>query len=135
MSTVPYQRSYRRVRPKRQTYAAGYLPNPAAHLTDHGADPDPADLAWCIRRRWRVIYDSARYAAGQPLWRARRISKPAWPRCSFCSAAASTRFHRGMRHQPSDRRMVRSMCAKIVSVNSPAVSSAPPRFDRRDWLG
>ena len=68
MSTAPYQRSYRRVRPKRQTYAAGYLPNPAAHLTDHGADPDPADLAWCIRRRWRVIYYSARYAAGQPLW-------------------------------------------------------------------
>ena len=44
MSRAPYQRSYRRVRPRRQTYAAGYLPNPAAHLTDQGADPDPEDL-------------------------------------------------------------------------------------------
>jgi hypothetical protein len=68
MSTATYQRSYRRVRPKRQTYAAGYLPNSAAHLTDHGADPKPCDLAWCIRRRWRVLYYGARYAARQPLW-------------------------------------------------------------------
>jgi hypothetical protein len=68
MSTAPYQRSYRRVRPRRQKYAAGYLPNSAAHLTDHGADPEPRDLAWCIRRRWRVLYYGARYAAGQSLW-------------------------------------------------------------------
>jgi hypothetical protein len=25
-------------------------------------------LAWCLRRRWRVIYYTARQAAGQPLW-------------------------------------------------------------------
>jgi hypothetical protein len=68
MSRAPYQRSYQRVRPKPKIYAAGYLPNPAAHVTDQGADPEPGDLAWCIRRRWRVIYYSARHAAGQPLW-------------------------------------------------------------------
>jgi hypothetical protein len=68
MSTAPYQRSYRRVQPKRHTYAGGYVANSAAYLTDHGADPEPRDLAWCIRRRWRVIYYSARYAARQPLW-------------------------------------------------------------------
>jgi hypothetical protein len=65
---APYQRSYRRARSNKTAYAAGYLANPAARFTDQGADPDPTDLAWCIRRHWRVIYYSARHAAGRPLW-------------------------------------------------------------------
>jgi len=69
MSRAPYQRSYQRVRTKPRSYAASYLPNPAAHVTDQGAEPNPGDVAWCIRRCWRVIYYSARHAAGQPLWR------------------------------------------------------------------
>jgi hypothetical protein len=68
MALAPYQRTYRRARTLAGNCPSGYLPNPACHLTDQGADPDPADLAWCIRRRWRVIYYSARRAAGQPLW-------------------------------------------------------------------
>jgi hypothetical protein len=68
MGIAPYHRSYQRARPGGGAQAAGYVPNPACHLTDQGADPDPADLVWCIRRRWRVIYYSARHAAGKPLW-------------------------------------------------------------------
>jgi hypothetical protein len=68
MGTAPYHHSYQRVRPGGGARAARYVSNPACHLTDQGADPDPADLAWCIRRRWRVIYYSVRYAAGLPLW-------------------------------------------------------------------
>ncbi len=68
MGMAPYRRSYRRARPGGGAQAPGYVPNPACHLTDQGADPDPADLGWCIRRRWRVIYYSARQAAGLPLW-------------------------------------------------------------------
>ncbi len=68
MGIAPYHRSYKRVRPGGGGQAAGYVPNPACHLTDQGADPDPADLGWCIRRRWRVIYYTARQAAGRPLW-------------------------------------------------------------------
>jgi hypothetical protein len=45
-----------------------YLPNPAFHITAQGADPDVADLGWCIRRCWRVIYYSNRHDAGLPLW-------------------------------------------------------------------
>jgi hypothetical protein len=68
MGTAAYRRSYRRARKGGGVRAAAYLFNPASHLTDQGADPDPADLGWCICRRWRVIYYSARYAAGLPLW-------------------------------------------------------------------
>ncbi len=65
MRTAPYQHSYRRAR---RTGEARCLRNPACRLTDQGADPDPADLAWRIRREWRVLYYSARQAAGLPLW-------------------------------------------------------------------
>jgi hypothetical protein len=65
MGIAPYHHSYRRARPRGQ---APHLCNPACPLTDQGADPDPADLAWRIRREWRVIYYSARQAAGLPLW-------------------------------------------------------------------
>ncbi len=65
MGIAPYQRSYQRVRPRGR---ARDLRNPACRLTDQGADPDPADLAWRIRREWRVLYYSARQAAGLPLW-------------------------------------------------------------------
>ena len=68
MGIAPYHRSYQRARLRGGSRTARYVPNPACHLTDQGADPDPTDLAWCIRRRWRVIYYSARHAAGLPLW-------------------------------------------------------------------
>src|SRR5712692_7384145 len=68
MGIAPYRRGYQRARPSGGVPAAGYLPNPACHWTDHGADPHPDDLAWCIRHSWRVIYYSARQAAGLPLW-------------------------------------------------------------------
>jgi hypothetical protein len=69
MGIAPYQRSYQRTHPSQGvSQATEYLANPACHLTDQGAGPDPQDLAWCIRRRWRVIHYSARQAAGQPLW-------------------------------------------------------------------
>jgi hypothetical protein len=68
MSIAPYQRSYRRLRPQQAAYAGGYLPNPAAHVTDQGAGPDPKDLAWCTRRKWRVIWYRARHNVGLPLW-------------------------------------------------------------------
>jgi hypothetical protein len=45
-----------------------YLINPAFGYTHQGADPDAADLGWCIRRRWRVIYYAYRHTAGLPLW-------------------------------------------------------------------
>ena len=48
--------------------ASHYLVNPAFPITDQGGDPDAADLGWCIRRRWRVIYYSYRHDTGQPLW-------------------------------------------------------------------
>jgi hypothetical protein len=63
-----YRRSYRRTHKKSGVRAAGYLFNPAHHWTDQGAAPHAGDLAWCIRRRWRVIYYTWRYAAGLPLW-------------------------------------------------------------------
>ena len=65
MGMAPYNRSYQRAR---GAPAAGCVLNRACDLTDQGGNPDPADLAWCIRRRWRVIYYSARRAAGQSLW-------------------------------------------------------------------
>src|SRR5713226_2772764 len=65
MGMAPYHHSYRRARPRGE---APTLVNPACPLTDQGADPDPADLAWRIRREWRVLYYSARQAAGLPLW-------------------------------------------------------------------
>src|SRR5262249_49796254 len=68
MATAAYHRRYRRTRKGGGVRAATYVFNPAWHLTDQGADPDAADLGWCIRRRWRVIYYSARYASGLPLW-------------------------------------------------------------------
>ena len=68
MASAPYQHHYQRARPATRAPAAGYLPNPACQWTDQGGDPDPADLGWCIRRHWRVIYYSARHAAGLPLW-------------------------------------------------------------------
>ena len=68
MGIAPYHHSYKRVRESGGTQAADSVLNPASHLTDQGADPDPADLGWCIRRSWRVIYYSYRHAAGQPLW-------------------------------------------------------------------
>ena len=68
MDRVPYRHTYRRSRPAGGPPAAGYLPNPACHWTDQGGQPDPADLAWCLRRCWRVLYYTARQAAGQPLW-------------------------------------------------------------------
>ena len=68
MGIAPYRHSYQRARKACGAQAAGYVANPACHLTDQGGAPDPADLAWCVRRCWRVIYYSARQAAGQPLW-------------------------------------------------------------------
>src|SRR5437870_5779818 len=65
MRTAPYQHSYQRAPPAGK---ARCLRNPACRLTDQGADPDPADLAWCIRHAWRVIHYGARHAAGLPLW-------------------------------------------------------------------
>ncbi len=53
MGIASYHRVYRRALPTRE---AGCLRNPACRLTDQGADPDPGDLAWCIRRAWRVIH-------------------------------------------------------------------------------
>ncbi|HLJ93742.1 MAG TPA: hypothetical protein VKU02_11190 [Gemmataceae bacterium] len=61
MKKAPYHRTYRRARP-------GSRANPACHLTDQGADPRPIDPAWCIFHAWRVIYYSARHAAGLPIW-------------------------------------------------------------------
>jgi hypothetical protein len=68
MGSAPYHHRYQRARPGGGPPAAGYLPNPACHWTDQGADPDALDLAWRIRREWRVIYYSARRAAGLSLW-------------------------------------------------------------------
>src|SRR5690349_8834395 len=68
MGRAAYRRSYRRTRNDGGVRADGYLFNPACHWTDQGADPHAVDLAWCIRRRWRVIYYRARHAAGLPLW-------------------------------------------------------------------
>ena len=68
MGIAPYHRSYQRARPSGATKTARYPRNPAGHLTDQGADPDPADLAWRICHEWRVIYYSARQAEGLPLW-------------------------------------------------------------------
>ncbi len=65
MGMAPYHHSYRRARPSGEALT---LRNPACPLTDQGADPDPADLAWRIRREWRVLYYSARQAAGLPIW-------------------------------------------------------------------
>jgi hypothetical protein len=48
--------------------ATRYMANTALRITDQRGDPDAADLGWCIRRRWRVIYYTYRYAAGLPLW-------------------------------------------------------------------
>jgi hypothetical protein len=31
-------------------------------------NPEPDDLGWCIRHRWRVIYYAYRHAANLPLW-------------------------------------------------------------------
>jgi len=45
-----------------------YLPNPAFEITDQGGDPDVADLGWCIRHEWRVIYYCYRQDAGLPIW-------------------------------------------------------------------
>src|SRR5260370_30447957 len=53
MGIASYHRVYRRALP---TGEAACLRNLACRLTDHGADPDPGDLAWCIRRAWRVIH-------------------------------------------------------------------------------
>ena len=58
MGKAPYQHRYERDHPGNQAKAA----------TDQGAAPDPADLGWCIRRAWRVIYYSYRQATGQSLW-------------------------------------------------------------------
>jgi hypothetical protein len=49
-----------------------YLTNPASCVTYQGNDPDPGDLGWRIRRRWRVIYYGYRNAAGLPLWQGAR---------------------------------------------------------------
>jgi hypothetical protein len=68
MGKAPYQRSYQRGRPADEAQAADSVPNRARRLTDQGADPDPADLGWCIHRSWRVIYYAYRHAAGLPLW-------------------------------------------------------------------
>src|SRR5260370_5897721 len=53
MGIASYHRVYRRALP---TGEAACLRNLACRLTDHGADPDPGDLAWCIRRAWRLIH-------------------------------------------------------------------------------
>src|SRR5690349_10012906 len=68
MRKAPYRRKYERAHTGSGPPAAGYLANPASHWTDQGADPDPLDLVWRIRHEWRVIYYSARQAAGLPLW-------------------------------------------------------------------
>jgi hypothetical protein len=68
MDRVPHRYSYQRSRPAGKPPAAGYLANPACHWTDPGGDPNPADLVWCMCRRWRVNNYGARQAAGQPLW-------------------------------------------------------------------
>ena len=65
MGIASYHRIYRRALP---TGEARCLRNPACRLTDQGADPDPGDLAWCIRHAWRVLHYGARHAAGLPLW-------------------------------------------------------------------
>ena len=68
MGLAPYHRSYKRVRRGGETRAADSSRNPACHLTDRGADPQPADLGWCLRHAWRVLYYTYRHAAGLPLW-------------------------------------------------------------------
>jgi hypothetical protein len=68
MGKAPYQHSYQRDRLGCEAESADLVPNSAHHLTDQGAGPDPADLGWCIRRAWRVLYYSHRQAMGQPLW-------------------------------------------------------------------
>ena len=68
MAIASYHRYHERSRAGGGPPATGYLPNPACYLTDQGATPEARDLAWCIRRRWRVIYYSFRRAAGKPLW-------------------------------------------------------------------
>ena len=68
MGKSPYHRYQPRGRAGAGPPARGYLSNPASGLTDQGADPEPVDLAWRIRHEWRVIYYTARYAAGLPIW-------------------------------------------------------------------
>lgn len=67
MALVPHKHSYQRVRRDGSAHA-GPSGNPASNLTDHGGEPRPADLGWCTRRRWRVIYYAYRHATRQPLW-------------------------------------------------------------------
>src|SRR5690242_12332245 len=67
MSLAPYHHSYKRLRADEATLATP-RPNPAADLTDQGAEPEPADLAWSICHAWRVVYYAYREAAGLPLW-------------------------------------------------------------------
>jgi len=69
MASAPNRRRSKRARRADGGPPAGrYVPNPASDLTDQGGDPDPADLAWCIRHEWRVIYYASRRAQRRDLW-------------------------------------------------------------------
>ena len=68
MAKAPNSRPYKRGPRGLGRPVGRYVPNPAGHLTNQAADPEPDDLAWQIRRTWRVIFYTARQSAGQPLW-------------------------------------------------------------------
>jgi hypothetical protein len=69
MASVPNRRRSKRARGAHGEAPVGrYIVNPGSNVTNQGSDPDPADLAWCIRRQWRIIYYTWRANEEGDLW-------------------------------------------------------------------